>query len=60
MVMISILANKLSYKVKNIPVTHLPRPGGTESISGLLKWKKVAKRCIREIRLLQIAIKKNK
>jgi len=45
MVMVSILSRKLRFRVKEVPVRHLPRLGGTQSLRGLGRWARVGWRC---------------
>jgi dolichol-phosphate mannosyltransferase len=45
MVMISVLARRLRYRVKEVPVQHLPRRGGTQSLRGLARWVRVGWLC---------------
>lgn len=49
MVMVSVLARKMSFRVKEVLVTHLPRRGGTQSLSGAAKWARVGTRCAKEL-----------
>jgi hypothetical protein len=35
--------------VAEVNVTHLPRRGGEQSLSGMWKWIKVGSRCLRQI-----------
>jgi glycosyltransferase involved in cell wall biosynthesis len=57
MVMVSILASKLRYRVANQTVTHLPRTGGTQSLSGIGKWVKIGVRCTRELLALRESVR---
>lgn len=54
MVHFSVLARKLGFRVKEVPVTHLPRTGGTQSLKGLVKWARVTVRCVLEIIRLRL------
>jgi len=54
MVLISILARKQKCRVKEVPVTHLARQGGTQSLAGLWKWVRVIARCTRELIWLRL------
>jgi dolichol-phosphate mannosyltransferase len=49
MVLVSILARKLNYRVREVYVTHLPRRGGTASLKGIMKWARVGSRCALQI-----------
>jgi glycosyltransferase involved in cell wall biosynthesis len=53
MVMISVLARTLGYRVACHPVTHLARTGGTQSLSGIGRWLKIGVRCTRELVVLR-------
>ncbi len=45
MVMVSVLARKMGFSVKEAEVTHLARTGGTQSLKGLGKWVRVCATC---------------
>lgn len=45
MVMVSVLARRMGFRVREVPVTHLPRVGGTQSLKGLAKWVRVCRLC---------------
>ena len=45
MVMVSILARRLRFRVKDVPVQHLPRRGGTPSLKGIMRWARVGWQC---------------
>jgi glycosyltransferase involved in cell wall biosynthesis len=49
MVMVSVLARKMSFRVAEVSVTHIPRRGGTQSLAGLGKWCRVGFRCAKEL-----------
>jgi dolichol-phosphate mannosyltransferase len=49
MVMFSMLCRKMRFRVAEVNVTHLPRRGGEQSLSGMWKWIKVGSRCLRQI-----------
>lgn len=49
MVLVSILARKMNMQIREVPVTHLPRKGGSQSLKGLFKWGRVAKVCVQDI-----------
>lgn len=49
MVLLSILIRKMDFRVKEMEVTHLPRPGGTPSLQGLTRWAGIAAHCMGEI-----------
>jgi dolichol-phosphate mannosyltransferase len=45
MVMVSILARRLRFRVTEVHVQHLPRRGGTQSLRGLARWARVTWLC---------------
>ncbi|MCI0591188.1 MAG: glycosyltransferase family 2 protein [Gammaproteobacteria bacterium] len=49
MVILSILARRMKFRVAEVQVTHLPRTGGTQSLKGMVRWARVAYRCSREL-----------
>jgi hypothetical protein len=49
MVLVSILARKMRFRIREVVVTHLPRKGGTQSLKGMVKWAKVSVRCASQI-----------
>jgi len=49
MVLVSIFARKMKFRVAEAEVEHLPRTGGTQSLSGLVKWARVSARCSRQL-----------
>jgi dolichol-phosphate mannosyltransferase len=54
MVMLSILCRKMKFRVSEVLVTHLPRRGGQQSLSGLWRWIKVGSRCLRQLIQLRL------
>lgn len=54
MVMVSILARKLRYRVAEVPVQHLPRRGGTQSLRGWARWCHVAWLCASQLARLRV------
>jgi glycosyltransferase involved in cell wall biosynthesis len=46
MVMVSILARRMHFRVTEVTVEHLPRRGGTQSLSGLARWARVSWLCV--------------
>jgi dolichol-phosphate mannosyltransferase len=48
MIAIAALAQADGLRVRQVPVTHLPRPGGTQSLRGVLKWARTVRRCLGE------------
>lgn len=49
MVMVSILARRMGYRVAEVPVTHLRRRGGTQSLRGIARWARVGLLCARQL-----------
>lgn len=49
MVAVSLLARKMGFGVKEIPVTHMPRQTGTPSLRGPATWLWLAPRCVWEM-----------
>ncbi|HYP09124.1 MAG TPA: glycosyltransferase family 2 protein [Bryobacteraceae bacterium] len=49
MVMVSVLARTMGFRVAEVAVTHVPRRGGTQSLAGLGKWCRVGFRCAKEL-----------
>jgi hypothetical protein len=45
MVMVSILARKTGFRFCEVPVTHLARKGGQQSLKGLARWVRVSSLC---------------
>jgi len=54
MVLVSILARKMSFRIREVVVTHLPRKGGTQSLKGIVKWAKVSVRCAWQISTIRM------
>jgi dolichol-phosphate mannosyltransferase len=55
MVMVSILARKMRFRVLEIPVTHLPRRGGQQSLKGIVRWLRVGSRCAWQLLMLRLS-----
>jgi glycosyltransferase involved in cell wall biosynthesis len=53
MVMVSILARRMRFRVTEVQVQHLPRVGGTQSLQGLARWARVAWLCARQLARLR-------
>jgi len=49
MVMVSILARRRGFRVREVPVRHFPRTAGQQSLAGVLKWMSVGNRCLGEL-----------
>jgi glycosyltransferase involved in cell wall biosynthesis len=56
MVMVSILARRLRYRVAEVEITHLPRTGGTQSLKGLLRWARIAALCFAQVLRLRLSL----
>lgn len=57
MVMVSILARKMRFRVTEVDVTHLPRTAGEQSLKGMLKWLRVCYRCSKQLVQLRLAVR---
>jgi dolichol-phosphate mannosyltransferase len=56
MVMISILARKGGFRTKEVPVSHIARKGGTQTLKGWARWVRVVIQCTRELWTLRRTI----
>jgi dolichol-phosphate mannosyltransferase len=54
MVMVSILARRRGFRVREVPVQHFPRVAGQQSLTGLLKWARISNRCVAELVRLRL------
>ncbi len=57
MVMVSILARKMRFTVRDVQVLHLPRQGGQQSLKGFLRWLRVGSRCSCQLIRLRISFR---
>jgi dolichol-phosphate mannosyltransferase len=55
MVLVSILARKMKFRVRESRITHLSRKGGTQSLKGIAKWARVSVTCARQIFSIRMA-----
>ena len=55
MVMLSILVRKMAFRYAEVPVTHLPRRGGSQSLKGMVKWFRVGRRCFGQLLALRLS-----
>jgi dolichol-phosphate mannosyltransferase len=55
MVLVSILARKMGFRVAEAEVEHLPRKGGTQSLKGLMKWARVSSKCAAQVLSARLA-----
>ena len=55
MVMVSILSRKMGFKISEVPVSHLARKGGTQSLKGLMRWARVTTVCLRQLIALRFS-----
>jgi dolichol-phosphate mannosyltransferase len=53
MVMVSILARRLRFRVTEVGVQHLPRRGGTPSLRGMARWARVGWLCAYQLARLR-------
>lgn len=60
MVLVSILARKMKFRVAEVEVEHLPRRGGTQSLKGLLKWARVSSKCAAQVLSIRLAYRPQK
>jgi glycosyltransferase involved in cell wall biosynthesis len=54
MVMVSILSRRMGFRVAEVPVTHIQRRGGTQSLRGAARWVRVGLLCARQLVRLRI------
>jgi glycosyltransferase involved in cell wall biosynthesis len=57
MVMVSVLARRAGYRVREVHVRHFPRIAGQQSLKGVLKWARIGSRCVGELVALRMAEK---
>ena len=55
MVLVSILARKMGFRVAEVEVEHLPRKGGTQSLKGWIKWLRVGSKCAAQVLSIRLA-----
>ena len=55
MVMVSVLARRAGFRVSEVQVRHFPRVAGQQSLKGLMKWARIARRCVGELVELRAA-----
>lgn len=56
MVMVSIVARKMHFRIGEVAVTHLPRTGGQQSLKGMVKWFHVGRRCFYQLLRLRLSM----
>lgn len=49
MVMVSIGARRQGFRFTDVPVAHLARNGGTQSLKGLFRWARVTRLCAKQL-----------
>lgn len=49
MVMVSVLARRMRYRVAEVEIQHLARRGGHQSLRGVTRWARVGSRCLRQL-----------
>jgi dolichol-phosphate mannosyltransferase len=54
MVMVSVLARRSGFRVSEAPVHHFPRIAGQQSLTGVLKWARISRRCVTELVKLRL------
>ncbi len=55
MVLVSILARKMKFRVAEIEVEHLPRKGGASSLNGLTKWIRIGLKCAQQMLAIRLS-----
>jgi glycosyltransferase involved in cell wall biosynthesis len=58
MVMVSVLARRGGFRVREVEVSHRPRTAGQQSLAGLARWARVSSRCARELVALRLATRR--
>ena len=53
MVMVSILARRHGFRVRDVRVRHFPRTAGESSLAGVIGWVSIGTRCLRELLALR-------
>lgn len=53
MVMVSILARRYGFRVREVRVRHFPRTAGEQSLGGVIGWVSIGIRCLRELLALR-------
>lgn len=56
MVLVSIFARRMRYRVSEMTVNHLPRNGGTQSLKGLKRWFGVSLICARQLLSVRLSM----
>ncbi|MGA1996569.1 MAG: glycosyltransferase family 2 protein [Bryobacteraceae bacterium] len=54
MVLVSVLARKMNFRIATETVKHLPRKGGTQSLKGLVKWTRISFVCARQLLAIRL------
>lgn len=49
MVMVSVLARRGGFRVSEVHVRHFPRVAGQQSLTGMLEWVRISRRCVGEL-----------
>jgi glycosyltransferase involved in cell wall biosynthesis len=49
MVMVSILARRFGFRVREVRIRHFPRTAGQQSLAGVIRWISIGTRCLREL-----------
>jgi len=54
MVMVSVLARRHGFRVREVRVRHFPRTAGESSLGGVFRWVSIGTRCLRELIALRV------
>lgn len=54
MVMVAVLARRGGFRVREVTVRHFPRVAGEQSLTGLIKWARISRRCVAELVRLRV------
>jgi dolichol-phosphate mannosyltransferase len=55
MVLVSVLARRGGFRVSEVHVRHFPRVAGQQSLTGVLKWARISRRCVAELVNLRLS-----
>jgi dolichol-phosphate mannosyltransferase len=57
MVMVSILSRRMGFNTAEVPVAHLARKAGSQSLKGVLRWLHVCALCFRQLLNLRLSLR---
>jgi hypothetical protein len=57
MVMVAIICRTMGFRVHDVPVIHMSRKGGQQSLKGVMKWLRVACECSGQLIKLRLALR---